>query len=116
MKIFDIINQINNKTKKYKYDKKVAPAYMLSQWLSHDQNLIGIVQDITKNGLQFNLSDNLIYDYYYSKVPQKRRFIKWTKKDKKNKKDEKRVDELKIQYNLSKNEAMMVLKHEKKLN
>ena len=107
-KIFDFLNQINNKTSKFVYDKKIAPAYQLSMWLSHNINLIDIVQEI--NHLQFNLNDDIIYKYYMDKVPKKRRFIKWTKKSKTNEKD---IDKTMIKYNVSANEAKNILKHER---
>ena len=45
---FTFLNQIYNKTSVHEYDKKVAPAYMLSWWLSHDPGLINIVQKIIR--------------------------------------------------------------------
>jgi hypothetical protein len=105
--IFDFLNQIYNKTLRLRYDKKAAPAYMLSMWLSHDSNLIDTVQKI--NGLQFHLPDDIIYKYYFSKIPKGRRFIRWTKKDKEDKKKLKELDSIMIKHNLSKNEAKRVL-------
>ena len=82
--IFDFINQIFYKTSKYKYDKKISPSYMLSMWLAHDSQLIDIVNEI--NQYQFSLPDEIIYQYYFDKVPKGRRFLKWTKKKEEDKK------------------------------
>lgn len=106
--IFNYLNQIFYKSEKLPYDKKVAPAYMLSMWLSHDVSLIDIVNKI--NSLQFHLKDDIIYLYYMSKVPKGRRFIKWTKKDQKDKNIEKEIKNLMEKSKLSKREAMMVAK------
>jgi hypothetical protein len=102
--IFNYLNQIFYKSSKLEYDKKIAPAYMLSMWLSHDSNLIGIVDKI--NHLQFLLKDDIIYKYYMSKVPKGKRFIKWTKKTLGDKRIDKRTKELMVE-GLSKREAQM---------
>jgi len=107
--IFDYLNQIFYKKDKYVYDKKSAPAYMLSMWLSHDSNLIDIVNKL--NSLQFSLKDDIIYKYYMSKVPKGKRFLKWSKKTPKDKKFDKDVaNEMDNNKHLSKREAMMVTK------
>jgi hypothetical protein len=109
IRIFDYLNQIFYKRKKLEYDKKISNAYMLSQWLSHDNELIEIVNDINK--IQFSLSDEMIYWYYWYKVPKKRRFIKWVKKTK-TKDQKKKIEKLKNNYpNLSSRELKMLLKH-----
>ena len=84
------------------YDKKLAPAYMLSMWLSHDKGLIEIVNAI--NEFQFSLPDCLLYKYYQSKVPLGRRFIKWTKKDEPDKKEKEKLDKMREEMLLSKRE------------
>ena len=87
---------------KIPYDKKLAPAYMLSLWLSHDKTLIDTVDKI--NEFQFLLSDDLIYKYYFDKIPKGRRYIKWTKKEEVDKDDKKKLDKMKEDMLLSKNE------------
>ena len=72
------INNIFFQKEKFIYDKKVAPAYALSMWLSHDEDLLDIVNDI--NRFQFLLPDEVIYKYYRDMVPKKKRNIKWIKK------------------------------------
>jgi hypothetical protein len=110
--IFDYLNQIFYKSNKLEYDKKIAPAYMLSMWLSHDPKLIDIVNNL--NSLQFILKDDIIYKYYMSKVPKGKRFIKWIKKTPQDKKIDKRVKELMIE-GLSKREALMTAKTEERI-
>lgn len=105
--LFDFLNQIYLKTGKYAYDKKIASAYMLSLWLSHDKYLIRHVNKI--NRLQFILPDDIIYEYYMSVIPKGKRFIKWVKKTPEDKKMKKQIESIMEGTNLSKREAKMVL-------
>lgn len=112
--LFDFFNQIYMKKTTHKYDKKLAPAYMLTLWLSHDKYLINLVHKICF--LQFSLPDKVIYDYYFDKVPKGRRYIKWTKKTPEEKQKLKDINELQGQYNISKREAKITLKFLERLN
>jgi hypothetical protein len=105
--LFDFLNQIYLKTGKYKYDKKIASAYMISLWLSHDNYLIRHVAKIAS--LQFTLPDDIIYEYYMNVIPKGKRFIKWTKKRVEDKKMKKQIESIMEGTNLSKREAKMVL-------
>lgn len=111
--LFTFLNAIFYK-KKIPYDKSIAPAYMLSLWLSHDPKLIDIVNDI--NHLQFLLDDGIIYQYYMNQVPKGRRFIKWVKKTPKDKRIEKRIKELTENSELSKREAKGLALFEERMN
>jgi hypothetical protein len=105
--LFTFLDQISNKVERYPYDKKLAPAYMLSMWLAHDPSLISIVQKI--NHIQFSLPDRLVYQYYLDKVPKrKKRYIKWTKKTPDSKDGKKIVESIKENYRVSTNEAKMI--------
>lgn len=84
------------------YDKKIVSAYLLSLWLSHDIKLLPIVNKI--NHLHFDLPDELIFKYYFHKVPKGRRFIKWDKKIITNKKVKKKIDNFREDMLLSKKE------------
>ncbi len=97
--IFDYLNNIYYK-KGIVYDKKVAPAYLISMWLSHDNKLNDIVNTI--NEFQFFLPDNLIYQYYYYKVPSGNRFLKWVKKEETDKKIKEKFDTIRKEMCLSK--------------
>lgn len=108
--IFDFLNQICFKSAKHEYDKKAVSAYMLSLWLSHEKDLIGVVNKI--NHFQFKFPDDSVYKYYYNMVPKGKRFIKWTKKDKIDKKMKAKLDALKEKYNISTNEAKSLLLHQ----
>lgn len=112
--LFDFLNQIYMKTSKYTYDKKAAPAYMLSLWLSHDIHLINIVDKIVR--LQFTLPDDIIYNYYMSEIPKGRRFIKWVKKTPEDKKIKKKLESIMEGTFLSKREAKMVLAFGEKIS
>ena len=81
--LFACLNAINFKNKKYKYNKKDCSGYMLLMWYSHDKDCMGIVADINEH--LFNLPDKLVFKYLFKRIPQKKRFLKWTKgvKDKK---------------------------------
>lgn len=100
--LFDYLNAIFYK-KPLEYDKKIAPSYLLTLWLSQDRELIHMVNDINKH--LFLLPDKVVYNYYWHKVPKKKRFIQYTKKDKADKERDKKVEELMEQYNISKREA-----------
>lgn len=101
--IFNFINAINYKDK-VEYDKKIAPAFMLSMWFSHDSKLLSTINKI--NEIQFSIPDEMVYKYFYYKVPRGKRFLKWTKKDKKeaSKKLTEVLNKLNETYNISKKE------------
>lgn len=87
--IFNFINAINYKDN-VEYDKKIAPAFMLSMWFSHDTKLLPIINKI--NEIQFSLKDENVYKFLFHKIPRGKRFLKWTKKDK-NKETSKKLSE-----------------------
>lgn len=103
--IFDYLNAINYKSD-ISYNKKIAPAFMLSMWLAHDPAVIHIVNRI--NEYQFKLADSLVFQYYMGKIPKGKRFLKWSKKeaaDKKADKELKKVyEDLNERYHISKAE------------
>ena len=106
--IFTYLNQIQSKRRTVPYDKKIANGFMLSQWLSHDKELIGKVNDINK--YQFLLPDEVIYNYYMSVIPVGRRYIEWIKKRKIDEKMDKRINKLQeLDPKLSKREAKMII-------
>ncbi len=106
--LFTFLNQIQHKRRTEPYDKKVAPAFMLTQWLSHDKALIGRVNKI--NQYQFLLPDHVIYEYYMDAIPQGKRYIKWIKKTKEDAKMKKRIEKLKEHNpNLSTRECKMII-------
>lgn len=105
--IFNYLNSIFYKKPEI-YDKKIAPAFLLSLWLSHDKSLIDIVNKI--NYLQFGLSDDIIYTYYYHKVPKGKRFIRWTKKEPVDKKHKDKINSIREEFSLSKREAEDMLR------
>jgi len=78
--IFDYLNNLYYKSR-LEYDPKIAPAYLISLWLSHDKSLLPIVNKI--NPYHFLLDDRIIYSYYYDMIPKGKRYIKWIKKEKK---------------------------------
>ena len=106
--LFTFLNQIQNKRRTVPYDKKIAPAYMLSMWMSHDKGLIGRVNKINKH--QFILPDEVIYNYYMDAVPAGKRYIKWVKKRKEDDKLKKRIEKLQEHNpNLSIRECKMII-------
>ncbi len=105
--LFTFLDQISNKVERYPYNKKLAPAYMLSMWLAHDPSLIHIVQRI--NHIQFSIPDHIVYQYYMDKIPKrKKRYIKWTKKTPDSKDGTKIIDAIKEKHSISTNEAKMI--------
>ena len=105
-KIFDFLNSINNKTK-LEYEKKDLNTYILSLWLSHSSDVIHLVNNI--NECLFTLPDDLVYKYYMKSIPKKRRFIKWSSKEKKDLKREKSIQKVMDTYGISRNEALKSL-------
>lgn len=105
-KIFDYLNAINNKTPLI-YDKKIAPAYLLCLWLSHEKELLPYVNAINEH--IFRLNDESVYQYFYNKIPKKRRFIKWIKKEKLDEKENEMVKNLMEKYEMSEQEAKRCL-------
>jgi hypothetical protein len=96
--IFDYLNSIYLK-KPITYDKKICNSYMLSMWLSHDNKLIEIVNNINK--YQFSLDGEILFKYYFDKIPQGKRYIKWVKKTEVDKKKKEAYDKIKKELNLS---------------
>jgi hypothetical protein len=82
-------------------------------WLSHDPELINLVNKL--NPLQFLLRHDIIYQYYFEKVPKGKRFIRWTKKEKENKARRKEIEELAKELNVSKIEAGQILSVKERL-
>lgn len=105
--IFDYLNSINEK-RPISIEKDFS-GYMVSLWMSQAYDCINIVNNI--NNYIFTLTPEIVYKYYYYKIPKKKRFIKWTKK-KKTIKNSDEYNDLKIKYNLSENEIQKLYKGE----
>ena len=104
--LFDYLNSLFNKKRIEPFEKSVCNPYMISMYLAHERDLINMVQEMNK--FQFSLPDGrerIVYEYYLSKVPRGRRFIKWTKKDKACKKKEKQLEEFMEELDISNLEA-----------
>lgn len=112
--LFDILNQIWTKSTKYPYDKKIASAWVLTSWVAQDPELIKYAQII--NRIQFQMTDEQVYKYYFYSIPKKKRFIKWTRKDNMPLKYEKKIEEIMIELDASKREAMMIIKHKERIS
>ena len=110
-KLFDCLNAINQKNASYKYSKKDCSGYMLLMWFSHASDCSDIINEI--NTHLFDIPDELVYHYLYKAVPQGNRFIKYDKgvKDKKLLvKQQKVVQALQDEYEMSKREALQLFK------
>lgn len=103
--IFNILKQINEKTTEYEYDKKIVSGYQLMNWLSHDQFLIDYVQEINKVIFISGMKDKTIYDYFFHVIPKRRRYIKWIKKEPKDKERIKEIEKISEINNVSMMEA-----------
>ena len=102
----EVLNAINLK-EKCDYNPKEVSAWVISLFLSEDPELIEIANKI--NEFQFTLDDRLIFRYYVSKVPAKRRYIKFTKKSQESKDQESEIKHLIETYGVSKREAQLSL-------
>jgi hypothetical protein len=96
---FDFLNNIFYK-RGLEYNKKICSTFHLGMWLSHDKKLIDIVNDI--NPYQFLIPENIIYRYFYEKVPIGSRYIKWVKKDETTKSE--KTEQIRSDMGLSKKE------------
>lgn len=110
--LFDFIKQIFYKTTKYPYDKRIAPAFLLTMWLSHEKDLVSLTQDMNTRHW---LDDKDVYNYYFEKVPKGNRWIKWPKKNETYLKEQEEIEKLMIEYNVSKNEATMLKQHKERI-
>lgn len=110
--IFDYLKQICEKTTQQQYNKKVAPAFLLTMWLSHEQDLIDLCQEMN---IRHWLNDEDVYNFYFDKVSKRRRFIRWTKKDETYLKEQEEIEEIMIEYNVSNREATMLKQHKERI-
>ena len=105
-----MLNAINQK-QPCNYNPKEVSAWVISLFLSEDPELIEIVNEINK--YHFMLDDRLIFRYYVSRVPAKKRHISFTKKTKESKVQEDNIKYLMDTYGISKREALLSLKERK---
>ena len=109
---FSYLNSLFSK-KDIGFDKREVPSYLLLLWLSHDPKLIDLTQSM--NRMLYTLPGDVIYRYFFDKIPKGRRFIRWTKKEPVQASDKKILEELE-QYNLSERETNLYLKHVRRKN
>lgn len=102
----EVLNAITLK-QPCEYNKKEFSAFVLSLFLSEDPTIIKFVNEINK--YQFSLTDELVFKYYVETIPQKKRYLKFTKKTKVAKDKEKLINELVELYGISKREAALSL-------
>lgn len=93
------------------YKPKEFSAYVLSLFLSEDRELCRIVNEI--NPYIFSLTDELIFKYYVDKVPQGKRYLKFTKKTKESEEQEEEINNLMQTYGISRREASLSLTERK---
>lgn len=101
--LFEVIDAICTKKPLKNYDKKKASAYIISLWLAQDPELIDIVNEI--NPYIFKMPDEFIIKYFIKRVPKKKRFIKWTKKEDYPDKIKKQIKKLSQEEEISEREA-----------
>ena len=110
-RLFDCINAINGKNASYKYSKKDCNGHMLLMWFSHATDCVSIVNDINLH--LYDIPDELVYYYLYKAVPKGTRFIKYDKGTKDKKllvKQQKIIQSLIDEYDMSKMEAKTIFK------
>ena len=106
MPLFDPINAIIKKNASYKYNKKDCNAYMLMMWFSHSNSLLPLLDKINKNF--FDMGDEVVFKCLYDGVPvgyRQLKYIKGNKNKELRKKQQKIIDMLIDEYDLSKEEA-----------
>ena len=102
--LFDAINSINDKQKRDINHKNVT-GFILTLWMAENKELIEYANKI--NPYIFNLPDKIVYKYFYNAVPEKKRFVKWTAKEKLSKENDNKINELCVKYNISPREAKL---------
>lgn len=113
--IFQLLYKIFTKSNKHEYKGEVIkknPTFLMNLWLSHENDLIPILNEITRTDLNLtNNKEKIIFEYLMNKVPKgKNRFIKYAKKNKKDLQKEKRIVELTENYKtISKTEATNIV-------
>lgn len=110
--IFDYLKQIYEKTTKIPYDKRIAPAFLITMWLSHEPDLINLTQNMNRRHW---MDDKDVYNYYFHTVPKVYRYIKWTKKNEKYLKEKQEIEEIMMEYNVSNKEATMIKQHKERI-
>lgn len=101
MNFFDYAKAITSK-KSIKFNSKECPSYMLLLHFSHDKSLLELCNKINEHMFRATLDNELVYKYFFDKVPKGPRYIRWVKK---NKEKDKRIQELMQIYNCSSREA-----------
>ena len=111
---WDFIRQIQYKTTKQEYKKRYKMGWLFSFWLSHCDRYIYIVQRM--NRVQMYVPDKAVYDYYFDKIPRGNEFMNLSKQDKEFMDERnKKIEEIKEEYNVSKREALLILIHKERL-
>lgn len=109
--LFTFIKQIQSKRRTVPYDKKIAPAFVLSLFLSMNRKYIKVVNRINK--YQFLLPDEVIYEYYMKAIPQltyDERYAKFIKKREEDDVVKKRLNKIRKLYpELPMKECKMIL-------
>jgi len=109
--LFTFIKQIQSKRRTVPYDKKIAPAYVLSLFLSMNKKYIEVVNKI--NQYQFLLPDEVIYEYLMKTIPQlpyDERYAEFIKKREEDDKTKTRLEKIrKIYPELPMKECKMIL-------
>ena len=102
----EVLNAINQK-QPCDYNPKEVSMWVISLFMFEDPQLAKIANEI--NPYLFSLDDKLIFKYYMSKVPAKRRYLKFTKKDKQTEETEEKVKYLMETQGVSRREALLSL-------
>lgn len=105
--VFDYIKQIDSKVEKHVFDPKKCPKYMLALHYSQSNGLIDIANEINKILFSLN-NDKIVYDYFFSKIPKGKRFIRWAKKNKEE--GNKEISDFAERNDISFREAKMLVK------
>jgi hypothetical protein len=107
--IFDYMNSIFYKKRLENFNAKECPPFLLLMWLSHDNDLIKMVNKM--NDVLWMTPQDKVYEYFYQKVPRGKRFIKWAKKEKESKEKEKLRKDLIEDLRISKREANVLMSY-----
>jgi hypothetical protein len=108
----DLFNALKQKDESYEYNPKDLPPFVLSIFLSYNQDLLPIVQEMNK--FLRNIPDKAVWKYYMRKTPYKF-WLKFPKKTPAEKYRSERINEIMELLDISFDEAKRISINEEKL-
>ena len=106
--LFTYLNQVRNKLERYEYNPKIAGNYIILLGIANNNKDLKICNEVNQH--LWSLQPGDVYNYFMEVLPKGNVFSKWPKKPAKDKEEEKEIKELMEKYNISKLEAVKLVK------